>query len=216
MKTSEHTSSKKRPLSPIHSQHTPRPEAHTLREVNTPPEIHGNYTAAEAQPPKIKNGRVTDIRQATKVPIMESLVDSLIQVTVVDLVSFQTRQRSGDLRQLAAQIHALLVCALGRGGEGGELCVDLVEELGEFAVVESAGLILVVLFEETVQTAEMACCLWEALLHAVGDVAPFGEGQVHLFGVAALLPGDGAKEFDDVFGNVVLDGGAVADGVDVA
>lgn len=62
----------------------------------------------------------------------------------------------------------------------------------------------------------MASGLWEALLHAVGDVTPFGEGEMNLFGVAALLPGDGAQEFDDVLGDVVLYGGAVADRVDVA
>jgi len=39
---------------------------------------------------------------------------------------------------------------------------------------------------------------------------------VHLFGVLALLPGDGAEESDDVLGDVILHCGAVADGVDVS
>lgn len=214
--TTEHTSSKKRTLSPIRGQHTPCPETHTLREVDTAPEIHCNNTPAEAQPAKVKDGGVTDIRQATKMPVPEGPVNGLVKVTVVDLIGLQTGQRSGDLGQLAAQVDALLVCALRSSREGGELCVDLVQEFGEFAVVECAGLILVVLFKETVQTAKMVCRLWEARLHTLGDIAPFGEGEVDLFRIATLLPGDGAQESDDVVGDVILHGGAVTDGIDVA
>lgn len=86
-------------------------------------------------------------------PILERLVDRLVEVAVVDLVGPQTRQRSRDLSQLAAQVHALLVRSLCGGGEGGELCVDLVEEFREFAVVEGAGLVFVVFFKEAVQPA---------------------------------------------------------------
>lgn len=124
--------------------------------------------------------------------ILESLVDGLVEVTVVNLIGLETGQRGSDLGQLAAQVDALLVRTLGGRREGGELCVDLGEEFRQFAVVEGAGVVLVVLFEEEVETAEVVRGLREALLYAVGDVSPFGEGEVHFLWVPALLPGDGA------------------------
>ena len=45
---------------------------------------------------------------------------------------------------------------------------------------------------------------------------PVGVGDLHCLGFLAALPGEGAEECDDVVGDVVLDGRAVADGVDVA
>lgn len=39
---------------------------------------------------------------------------------------------------------------------------------------------------------------------------------MHFLGFLALLPGDGAQEPNDVVGEVVLDGRAVTNGVDVA
>lgn len=83
----EHTSSKQRPLGPIHSKHTPRPKANTLRKVNTPPEIHSQHTTSKVQPPKVEDSSVTDIRQTTQVSVVERLVDSIVEVTVVDLVN---------------------------------------------------------------------------------------------------------------------------------
>lgn len=124
--------------------------------------------------------------------ILESLVDGLVEVTVVNLIGLETGQRGSDLGQLAAQVDALLVRTLGGRREGGELCVDLGEEFRQFAVVEGAGVVLVVLFEEEVETAEVVRGLREALLHAAGDVSPFGEGEVHFLWISALLPGDGA------------------------
>lgn len=82
--------------------------------------------------------------------VLKGPVDSLVEIAVVDLVSAHAGRRGRDLTQLAAEVFALLVCALGGGREGGELCVDLVEELGEFAEVEGAGVVFVVLFEEAV------------------------------------------------------------------
>lgn len=82
--------------------------------------------------------------------VVECPVDSIVEVAVVDLVRPHTRESSGDLRQLAAQVFTLLVGTLGGRGEGGELCVDLVQEFGEFAEVEGSGLVLVILFEELV------------------------------------------------------------------
>lgn len=90
------------------------------------------------------------------------------------------------------------------------------EEFGEFAEVEGAGLVFVVLFEKFVETAKVGGGLREALLDAVGNFAPFSEGEVEFLGVFALLPGDCAEEGDDVVGYVVLNSGAVTDSVDVA
>lgn len=90
------------------------------------------------------------------------------------------------------------------------------EEFGELAEVEGAGLVLVVLFKKFVETAEVGGSLGEALLDAVGDLAPFSEGEVEFLRVFALLPGDCAEERDDVVGYIVLDSGAVTDSVDIA
>lgn len=97
-----HTSSKQRPLSPIHSKHTPRSETNTLRKVNTPPEIHSQNTTSKVQPPKVEDSSVTNIRQTTQVFVVERLVDSIVEVTVVNLVGAQAWKRGGDLRQFAA------------------------------------------------------------------------------------------------------------------
>lgn len=97
-----HTSSKQRPLSPIHSEHTPRSKANTLRKVNTPPEIHSQHTTSKVQPPKVEDSSVTDICQTTQVSVVERLIDSIVKVTVVNLVSPQARQRRGDLGQFVA------------------------------------------------------------------------------------------------------------------
>lgn len=77
-----------------------------------------------------------------------------------------------------AEILALLVGTLGGGGKGSKFCVDLVEEFGEFAKVEGAGLVLVVLFKELVKAAEMIGGLWEAFLDTVGYITPLTEGEV--------------------------------------
>lgn len=61
----------------------------------------------------------------------------------------------------------------------------------------------------------MVGSLWETLLDSFCDVPPFAEGEMHLFGVLALFPGNCAQEGDHVVGNVVLDSGAVPDGVDI-
>lgn len=90
------------------------------------------------------------------------------------------------------------------------------EEFGEFAEVKGAGLVFVVLFEEFVETAEVGGGLGEALLYTVGDFAPFSEGEVEFLGVFAFLPCDCTEEGDDVVGYVVLDGGAVTNGIDAA
>ena len=55
--------------------------------------------------------------------------------------------------------------------------------------------------------------LREALLDARGKLAPLRKGDLDFFRVVAAFGGDGAEEVDEVVGDVVLDGGAVADGV---
>ncbi len=62
----------------------------------------------------------------------------------------------------------------------------------------------------------MADGLREALLDLPGDAAPVLEAELQVFGVGAVLPGQAADKGDDVVGDVVLHGRAVADGVDVA
>lgn len=210
------TSSKDRSLGPIHSQHTASAEAHTLSEVDTAPEIHSNHTTAEAHTTKVEDSCVTDVRQASKMSVLESLVDSLIKITIVDLVGLESGKSSRNLGQLTAEVHALLVSTLSGSGQGSELGVDLVQELGELAVVESAGVVLVILLEEQIQSAKMVGCLREAPLHSSGKLCPLREGEVHLLRVTALLPGDRAEESDNVFSNVVLNCRAVADGVNIA
>ena len=148
--------------------------------------------------------------------VLKGLVDSLVEVTVVDLVGLETWKRGGNLGQFTAQVHALLVSALGSGRQGSEFGVNLVQELGQLAVVESAGVILVVLLEEPIQATEMVRGLREAFPNPSGEFSPFGKSEVHFLGVAAFLPGNGAEEPDDVVCDVVLDCCAIADCVDVA
>lgn len=82
--------------------------------------------------------------------VSEGFVNDVVDVAVFDLVGSHAGERSCDLGEFAAQILALLVGALGGGREGGELGVDLVEEFVQFAEVEGAGAVLVILFEQLV------------------------------------------------------------------
>lgn len=66
---------------------------------------------------------------------MEGFVNRFIEVAVVDFISLHARHSSGNFSKLAAEIFALLVCALRGCGQGSKFCVDLVEEFGEFVVV---------------------------------------------------------------------------------
>lgn len=145
--------------------------------------------------------------------ILERLVHGGIEVSVFDLVSPQPGHCGGDLGEFPTKVFALLVRALGCCREGGEFCVDLMEEFAQFAEVEGAGVVDVVLLEQLVEAAEVAAGLWEALSDAVGDLCPFSECEFDLFGVSAFLPFQGAHEGDDVVGQVVLDGRAITNGV---
>lgn len=58
--------------------------------------------------------------------------------------------------------------------------------------------------------------LGEPFLDALGDSPPFLEGDDHLLRVLTLLPSERAEEGNEVVGNIVLNGGAVADGVNGA
>lgn len=86
----------------------------------------------------------------------------------------------------------------------------------QLAEVERAALVAVVLLEEPVQAAQVVGGLREPLLHALRDLPPLLERDVHLLRVPAFLVGERAEEGDEVVGDVVLDGGTVADGVDGA
>lgn len=149
-------------------------------------------------------------------PVLEGLVDRVVEVAVGDFVSDHTGGGLGELVQLPGEILPLLVGALGGGGQRGQLRVDLQQELVQLAEVEGPALVAVVLLEQPVQAAQVVGGLREALLHALRDVPPLFERDVHFLRVPAFLVGERAEEGDEVVGDVVLDGGAVSDGVDGA
>lgn len=146
--------------------------------------------------------------------ILERLIDGLVQIAVVDLIGAQPGSREGQLVELAREIAALLVGALSRRGEGGEFGINLEEEFAEFIKVKTATLVLVVLFKEFIKATEVIRGLGEALLDTLGDVTPFTECDLHGFGVFAFFECEVAEEVNEVVGDVVLNGGAVTDGVD--
>lgn len=59
----------------------------------------------------------------------------------------------------------------------------------------------------------MVGCLRETSLDPVGHFLPFIESKLHFLRVKALLPGDCTEEGDDMLGEVVLNGCAVANGI---
>ena len=148
--------------------------------------------------------------------ILKRLIRRLVQIAIVDFVNQHPRRRLSKFIELATEVLALLMRALCGGGEGSEFIIDLDEELVEFTEVEGAALVFVVLLEQFVETAEMVRGLRETLFHFLRDGAPVGERDVHLCWVFVVSEGEGAEEVGDVVCEIVLDGGAVADGVDGA
>jgi hypothetical protein len=163
----------------------------------------------------VEDGRIANVRKTAQMLVVKGLVHGVIQVSVVDLVQLHAERHPGELVELLGQIVALLMGALGGGGEGGELAVDLAEELVELAEVQRARLVSVVLLEQPVQSLEMVRGLREALLDPFGDGAPLSIVHVQRFRVAALFPGKRAQEGHDVGRDFVLDGCTVTDCVDV-
>lgn len=207
---------KHRPLTPIHRQQHPRPETHALRKIHAPPQIHGQQATTEAQSAKVEDGRIANVGQTAQVVVFERFVHGVIQVAVIDLVSRHPRGRLGEFAEFPSEVLTLLMRALRRGGQGGEFGVDLVEQFVHFAEIQCPAFVLVVLLEEFIEAAEMVGSLRETFLDSLRDMAPFGECNLHLFGVFSFFDGERAEEGDEVVGDVVLDGGAVADGVDGA
>lgn len=148
--------------------------------------------------------------------ILECFVDRVIQIAVIHFIGRHPRRGLCQFTEFPAQILALLMGALRRSRQRSQLGVDLNEQFPQFAKIQGPASILVVLLKEFVEAAEMVRSLREAFPDPLGDFAPFGEGDVHLFGVFALFDGEGAKEGDEVIGDIVLDRGAVADGVNRA
>ena len=148
--------------------------------------------------------------------VVEGLVDRLVEIAVEDLVCLHARRRCRQLIEFLAEVLALLVSTLGCSREGSELVIDLSEQLVELAKIERAILVLVVLLKQAIQPAEMVRGLRKAFLDLLRNAAPFSKGELHSFRVFALLISKRAQEVHEVVGDVVLHGGAVADGVDGA
>lgn len=72
------TSSKQRPLAPIHGQQYPCPQTHALCKVHAPPEVYCHQAATETQSIEVKDGRVADVCQTTQMMILKRFVDSFI------------------------------------------------------------------------------------------------------------------------------------------
>src|ERR1700753_3078903 len=111
------TSPKQRPLRPIDHQQNARAEADALGKVHAAPQIHSQQAAAEAEPIKVKHSGVANVRQAAQMLVLKRLVDGVVQIAIVDLVEPHSRRRLRNLVELAPQVLALLVGALGRGGK---------------------------------------------------------------------------------------------------
>lgn len=150
-----HTSSEESTLGPVHRQHTTGAKTDALGEIDAAPEVHGNDAAAEAHAAKVEDSGVADVCQAAEMPVLESAVDSLVEIAVVDLIGLETGEGRSNLAQLVAQVDTLLVGALGGGRERSKLCVDLAQELGELIIIQGAGVVFVVLLEEAVRATEM-------------------------------------------------------------
>lgn len=122
------TSSKKCSLGPIHSQHDTGAQADTLSKVDTAPKVDRQKAAAEIETAKIEHCRVSDIGEATEMSVLKCLVDSLVKVTVVDLVGSHARKCGSDLVEFLSKILALLISALCGSRKGGQLGVNLAEK----------------------------------------------------------------------------------------
>ena len=148
--------------------------------------------------------------------VLEGLVHGLIRIPIQNLIPLHPLGGPGQAGKLATEVLALLVGALGGRRQRGQLGVDLAQQLVQLGEVEGAALVAIVLLEKAVEPLKVVRGLGEALLDASGHVAPHAVRQLQLRRVAAFLPRQRAQEAHDVVGHVVLDGGAVADGVDVA
>ena len=148
--------------------------------------------------------------------VLEGAVYGLVEVTIVDFVEDQAGRSLRHLVKLAPEILALLVGALRGRRQRGQFVVDLHQQLSKLPKVQRAALVSVVLLKQAIETAQMRAGLREALLDLLRNNAPFGKRDVHFLGVLATFIGEIAQEVDKVVGDVVLDGGAVANGVDGA
>lgn len=148
--------------------------------------------------------------------VLKGLVDGVVDVAVVDAVERHAGQGARQLVELARQVLALLVGALGGGGQRRELAVDLAEQLAQLVEVERAAVVGVELLEQLVQAAQLRGRLGELLAHPRRHLAPVFKRQLHVLGVLVALPRYVLHEAQDVVRYVVLHRRAVADGVDVA
>ena len=164
----------------------------------------------------VENSRIANVRQTPQMLVLERLVHRAINIAVPrpNLINLQPGRGLRQLVELLRQILPLLRRALRRRGKRGQLAVNLLQEFAQLAKVEGAALVGVVLLKEAIQSPQVVARLRELLLHVLGDLLPIFEGDVHGFWVAAVFGGEALEEGDDAVGDVVLHGGAVADGVD--
>ena len=172
------TPAKKRALAPVHGQQDASAQTDTLGKVDTAPQIHGQEPSREVHAAEVEDGSVANVRQAAEVLVLEGLVDGLVDIAVADVVCDQAGSGVGHLVELTAQILALLVGSLGGCGQGGNLVVDLAQQLVQLSEVQGAAAVLVVLVEELVKAAQVVGRLREALLDARGHLAPLAEGNL--------------------------------------
>ena len=106
---------KHRSLTPIHRQQHPRPETDTLRKIHAPPQIHRQQPATEAQPVKIKHGRITNVRQTAQMVVLKRFIHRVVQVAVIDLIGCHPGRSLCELAEFPAKVLALLMGSLRRG-----------------------------------------------------------------------------------------------------
>lgn len=146
----ELTSPENRSLPPVHSQQHSCPQTDTLRKINTPPQIHRRQATSEVQTIEIEDRSISNVRQTSHVPILESLVHRLIQISISNLIDLHPRRRLRELVELPTKVDTLLIRTLCGRGKGREFAVDLLEELTKLAEIERAALVFVVRFEQLV------------------------------------------------------------------
>jgi hypothetical protein len=59
----------------------------------------------------------------------------------------------------------------------------------------------------------MITCLWKPLFDFLRHLSPFSKGDLHCLGIFTPLKSEVAEKVDEVISDVILDGGAVTNGI---